>query len=342
LVAEGHAVTILTCGFAGSQAREERDGITIIRIGNNRYAHSFQALMHYLRRMRNTYDAVIEVVNTAPYFGVFFGRRAKRLLFYHQLAEDIWFYETKMPLSLVGRYFLEPVANRLLAQANVPVLTVSDSTRRNLNNYGFRPEKTHVISEGLQMDPLPNLEAIAKYDRPTMLSLGAMRAMKRTRDQLSAFEIAKDSLPDLQLKIAGAADDPYGQAILKSIEASPYRDDIEYLGRVSADGRLALMQRCHVITATSVKEGWGLTVSEAASQGTPAVVYNVDGLRDSVRHGETGLVVTASPAALAAGIVQLLTDRAMYEQLQANGWGWSKNITFDQAYSDFKTVLEAA
>src|ERR1700721_2335703 len=94
LVRDGHEVTWLTCGYSQAKAKEKLDGISIIRIGTNRYLHSFQALIYYMRHMRDKYDIVIEVVNTAPYFSVFFGRRSKRFLFYHQLAREIWFYET--------------------------------------------------------------------------------------------------------------------------------------------------------------------------------------------------------------------------------------------------------
>src|SRR5258708_7570384 len=107
LVADGHQVTLLTCGYPGAPAREFVDGITIIRVGNNRFIHPWQALAYYLRRLRNKYDVVIEVVNTAAYFGVFFGHRAKRFVFYHQLAREIWFHETPAPVSQFGYYLYE-------------------------------------------------------------------------------------------------------------------------------------------------------------------------------------------------------------------------------------------
>ncbi len=92
---------------------------------------------------------------------------------------------------------------------------------------------------------------------------------------------------------------------------------------------------------TSVKEGWGLVVTEAASQGAPAVVYNVDGLRDSVRHGETGLIAKhRSPESLAIRISQLLIYKVKYRKLQKAGWEWSKKISFEQSYVDFKQYVE--
>jgi glycosyltransferase involved in cell wall biosynthesis len=341
LVGDSHEVTVLTCGYDGAADRENLDGIDVIRVGNNRYAHSFQALIYYIRHLRNKYDAVIETANTAPYFAVFFGRRSKRYLLYHQLAREIWFYETKPPLSYVGYYLLEPVATFLLSLSGVSVITVSESTKKDLVRFGFRQDLIHIISEGIKLKPVADLKSIKKFDKPTLLSLGALRAMKRTADQVAAFEMAKASIPDLQLKIAGSSDDPYGKDVLQRIAASQYKEDIEYLGKVSESEKTNLMQRCHLILVTSIKEGWGLIVTEAASQGAPAVVYDVDGLRDSVRDGETGVVNEVKPAALASSVTSTLQNTARYERIRKAAWEWSKEITFDRAYSDFRKVVDS-
>ncbi len=339
-VAEGHEVTLLTCGYSGATTRETIDGVEVIRVGKNRYIHSFKALLHYIRRLRGKFDMIIEVVNTAPYFGVFFGRDTKRILFYHQLAREIWFHETKAPLSHFGFHVMEPVATRMLARAGVPTVTISESTRQDLARFGFRHDHTHVIPQGIQLQPVKNLNDIQKFDRPTILSFGALRAMKRTLDQVIAFELAKKSLPDLQMKIAGSSSDAYGQKVLAYIQNSPFKADIEYLGRVDDATKIYLMQRSHITLQTAIKEGWGLTVTEAASQGTPAVVYDVDGLRDSVRHRETGLVTSPNPEALSKGILTLLVDRQAYRRLQKAAWLWSRELTFDNAYLGFKNILE--
>jgi glycosyltransferase involved in cell wall biosynthesis len=339
LAAEGHDVTLLTCGYPGASSREHHQGVNIIRIGSNRYLHPLQASLLYLRVLRNKFDIVIEEVNAAPYFSVLFGKKAKRFLFYHHLEREVWLTETKPPLSYLGYYLLEPLATRLLGAAKVPLITVSESTKQDMVRYGFAPERTHIISEGIELEPLADLKKVVKYEQPTLLSLGAMRAMKRTLDQVKAFERAKRELPDLQLKIAGSASDAYGKKVLAYIDQSPYKDDIEYLGRISDEQRLELMRRCHAVSLTSVKEGWCLVVTEAASQGTPAVAYDVHGLRDSIRHEESGIITDSNPDALAAGIVSLLQDQKRYDQLRQTGWEWSKQITFDQSYRDLKGAL---
>lgn len=339
----GDDVTVLTCGYGQAPSQEVVDGITFVRVGTSRYLHPFQALAHYLRHMRGKFDVVIEEVQgSAPYFATFFERRAKKFLLYHQLGRLNWLYEVPKPFSYLGYWLMAPAATRIASWSKAPVITVSDSTKQVLARYGFRPEATHIISEGLHFAPLKSLDGIKKFDEPTMLSFGAMRAMKRTIDQIKAFEIAKTAIPGLRMKIAGSSSGPYGKKVLELITNSPYKDDIEYVGRVSHEEKAELMQKSHLITVTSVEEGWGLIVTEANGQGTPAVVYDVSGLRDSVKNGTTGIVTGATPQQLADGITKLLSNKRQYERLRKTAWLWSQEITFEKSFNDMQQIIGAA
>lgn len=337
LVRDGHEVTFIVGGYKGAETKTEIDGYQIIHLGS-RYSLYAKAPRYIKRHFADWADVVIEEVNTIPFLSRFYLKGVKRFIFIHQLAREIWFYQMKRPFSWIG-YVLEPLYLRLLRKD--PVITVSNSTKQDLIRYDFEPSTIAIISEGIQMKPASGLSKLHKFERPTMVSLGAMRAMKRTLDQVKAFEIAKTEMPHLQLKVAGDASDLYGQQVLRAINESPYAGDIEYLGKISSDEKKTLLGRSHVITVTSVKEGWGLIVTEAASQGTPAVVYDVDGLRDSVRHEETGLVVKPDPRLLAEQIVTLLDDPGAYELMRSRAWQWSKEITFDNAYEQFVRELGA-
>jgi len=341
LIQEGHTVTMLTCGYAGASATEDKNGIHIVRVGSSRYLHPIQALFYYVRHFRGQFDVLVEEVNGgAPYFSVLFEKKARRFMVYHQLARVNWLYEVKRPFAYIGYYGLVPLATKLASMSRAPVITVSESTREVLSDYGFQPEHTHIISEGLAIEPLGTLDKTRKFARPTILSLGAMRAMKRTLDHIAAFEVARQQIPELQLKIAGKATGSYGKRVLARIRESKFSDDIEYLGVVSRADKVKLMQRAHLILQTAVEEGWGLTITEAASQGTPAVAYDVAGLRDSIRANVTGLLTEQNPTALGKAISALLHDPVHYNRLREAAWKWSRRITFDQSYKDFKTIVE--
>lgn len=342
-LAEGHNVTLLTAKYPGVKRKEQLpNGLQIIRIGSNRILHSVQALAYYLCFLRGRFGLIIETVNTAPYFSLLFRGRAKGLAFYHQLARKVWFFEAKPPLSYIGFFLIEPASTWLLSRARTPLVTVSESTKQDLSHFGWSTNRTHIISEGICFEPIKTLSEVKKFDNPTVLSLGAFRGMKRTLDQIHAFEIAKQTIPNLQMKIAGDTTGKYGEQVLTAINKSSCRKDIEVLGRVDEQQKKQLMQKSHVITVTSVKEGWGLIVTEAASQGTPAIVYDTDGLRDSVRHHETGLVVSPGPERLAAATVFSLRDKQRYHSMRLAAWKWSKRITFDKSYQDLKQAVEEA
>ncbi len=82
---------------------------------------------------------------------------------------------------------------------------------------------------------------------------------------------------------------------------------VTFLGHVSDEEKRERLGRAHALVATSVREGWGLVVTEAAEAGVAAIGYDVPGLRDSI--GASGGVLTpADPASLAVGLVGLLSS----------------------------------
>lgn len=331
LVRDGHEVIFLVAGFPGGQAEEMCNGFKVIRLGN-RYTVYWHVYRYYKKSLRGWADLVIDEMNTIPFFCKYYVRERNILLAY-QLCREIWFYQMPFPLSLIG-FMLEPVYLWLLRDRCV--ITESESAKRDMLRYGFLAENISIIPIGTAAQPVENLEEITKYPHPTLLSLGSIRAMKRTLDQLRAFEIAKKKIPGLKLAIAGSADGSYGKNVLRRIAESDYAHDIEYLGRVDEEKKAELMRRSHLILVTSVKEGWGLIVTEANGQGTPAAVYDVDGLRDSVKDRETGLISRENrPQGLAQAIADGLCNPKEYARLRRNAWLWSRSLTLEGCYLEF-------
>jgi glycosyltransferase involved in cell wall biosynthesis len=85
-------------------------------------------------------------------------------------------------------------------------------------------------------------------------------------------------------------------------------DGVSLLGHVSYEERQSRLSQAQVLVATTVREGWGLNVSEAAAVGTPTIGYDSPGLRDSIPMSG-GLVVTVSPDALAQAIIDFFQGK---------------------------------
>lgn len=335
LVRDGHEVHFVVGGFAGGTTETTRDGFRITRVGN-RFTLYWLAYRYYKQHLQGWADKIIDEVNTIPFFAPLYAKEPV-VLFVHQLAREIWFYEMFFPLSLIG-YLIEPIYLWMLRKTKT--ITVSESTKQDLIRYGFKKEAIQIISEGIECAPVTSLEAIQKEPVPTMLVFGSLRAMKQPLEVVRAFEIAKKSIPALRLLIAGKAEGAYGKRVLEAARTSLYAKDITYLGKLSQEEKIRLFQRVHLLAVASVREGWGLVVTEANSQGTPAVVYDVPGLRDSVKDGVTGVVCKENtPEGMAREIVGMLEDTGKWEGLRKEGLKWSNEITFEVGYTSFLKQL---
>lgn len=333
LIRDGHNVKMITARYPGSKEHEIKNGLETFRVGN-RYTIYLKAKKLFKAQLQNWPDLVIDEMNTIPFGSAFYAVGARNILLAYQLAREVWFYQMPFPVSLVG-FLGEPLMLRVLARKYPLAITESASTKVDMQKYGFK--NVEIFRVGMELEPLASLPK--KKDLHTILSLGAWRPMKRTLDAVKAFELARDKDISLRLVMAGDTSGAYAKKVLSYIESSRHKTAIEVKGRVSYNEKLTLTRGASLLLVTSVKEGWGLIVTEANSQGTPAVVYDTDGLRDSVQENTTGLLCkNGSPASMSSAILSLLSDKATYETMRKNAWEMSKQFTFETSYQDFLKI----
>ncbi|MEO5498907.1 MAG: glycosyltransferase family 4 protein [Candidatus Saccharimonadales bacterium] len=339
LVRDGHEIVHITAKYQGTTERSTIKGVKIIRVGN-RYSVYLQARKLFLNELAEWPDYVIDEMNTIPFVSGSYSKK-KNVLLSYQLARKVWFYQMPLPLSVIG-YLIEPMYLRWISKYYPLVLTESESTKKDMQRHGFKKSNINIFRVGTHLLPIQQLEH--KEHPSVILSLGALRPMKRTMHAVKAFEVARESNPTLTLVIAGDTNGAYAKKVLEYIRKSPHSKAIHVRGRVSDDERLHLMRSAGMILVTSVKEGWGLIVTEANTQGTPAIVYDVDGLRDSVKHRSTGLICRdGNYAEMGNMINDLVGNNKLYQDLRSNAWSWSKEFTFENSYNDFsKHMLDAS
>lgn len=340
LAQDGHTVHLITARYGHSLSEEIVEGVHIHRIGG-RYSVYIKAHLYFRKKLKNSIDTVIDEMNTLPFFTPIAIREKNltHILLTYQLARKVWFYQMIFPLSLIG-YLLEPLYLYLLKNRYKIIVTESESTKTELTKYGFNSKKIKVFRVGMDLQPIKYLDV--KKSSTTILFFGALRPMKRPLDAIKAFEFARDKIPDLIMQVAGNNSDPYAKKIQKYIEFSRHKDAINIIGSVTLKQKKQLMQEATLLLATSIKEGWGLIVTEANSQGTPAIAYNVSGLNDSVIHDETGKLSSENPRAMAAAIVDLLKNKKEYDKLRKSAYNNSKQFTFTTSYNDFSVIINGA
>ncbi len=290
-IASGHDVTLFCASVEGHPEEEDIDGLHVVRRGG-RFGVYREARRFYEREGRGRFDLVVDEVNTRPFLTPHFVTDVPIVAIVHQVCREIWRYEMPLPVALLGRYWLEP--RWLRAYRDVPVATVSASSKESLELYGLR--NVTVIPEG--HDPLAHRPQLARESAPTLLFVGRLSANKRPDHAIEAFRLVRRTFPEARLWVVGDG------LMRRRLERSA-PPGVTFFGRVDEGTKRELMARAHAVVATSVREGWGLVVTEAAAVGTPTIAYDLPGLRDSVR-ASGGVLVAPNPQSLGARVVDLL------------------------------------
>ena len=210
-------------------------------------------------RRPGPFDLVFDQVNTRPFGAPRWAGRTPVIAIAHQVAREVWEAEVARPVALVGRHMLEPHWLRLYAE--VPTFTVSRSSADSLAAYGLR--RVEVLPQCADL-PSPPACPVPKEETPTFVMCGRLSRSKRPDHAVDAFRLVARQMPEARLWIIGSG--PLEERIARTLPAGA-----ELLGRVPLEDRDRYMGRAHALLMTSVREGWGLVVSEAASVGTRTI-----------------------------------------------------------------------
>ncbi len=289
-VEQGHQVTVFTSKVDG---RSEWDiapgGYQVIRRGSRHGVYP-SARRFWEEEGRGHFDLVVDEVNTRPFGCPRWVSDTPVVAVIHQVAREVWFHETPLPVALMGRFWLEQ--HWLKAYQDVPTVTLSQSSRQSLYQYGLRD--VTVVAPGFHPRP-GSVSCTSRSDEPTFVFVGRLSSNKRPDDALRAFELIRTRVPEARLWVLGVG--PMEERLRRR-----FSENVEFLGHSSEQEKLDRMARAHALLVTSVREGWGLVVTEAASVGTPAIGYDVPGLRDSIA-ASGGLLVHPQPEQLASTVI---------------------------------------
>ena len=330
LCRRGHSVLWFTSRSGDEPATENR-GYEIRRAGSELTCRFHAAA--WLRRNRDSIDVIIDEVNTLPFFSAFIAKD-RVILWMHQLAREVWTAEAPPVIGLIGRL----LERRLLSMyATVPVVTGAASSVRSFTSVGLRGP-VQVVEYAL---PPPFLTPSSPA-RNLLGYVGRIARSKRIDHIVRALAYVKESVPDARLSIVGSGDRREIARLQTLVRRLRLDDSVVMHGRVPEEERDAIMSSFDLLCMASLREGWGLVVSEAARFGVPSVVDPVDGLVDSVVDGQTGVVVRSEePPALAQGIVKVLQNRALRDELGRGAMRYIAPFSEDRFVGKFEEVLLA-
>lgn len=331
-VKKGHTVTWLTSKFNRAKNEEKIDGINIVRRGNFITVLFFAPFFYLFSKTK--FDLVIDEIHGLPFFTPFYVKKPK-IAFIHEVADEIWDYMFPFPVSKIGK-LIEPIYFKVYK--NTKFWTDANSTIDDLVDKGIKRKNCIAINCPVINEPLINISNKEKI--PTFIFVSRVVKMKGIEEVIRAFFYILRELKDANLWIVGDGEKKYENELKETMHSYSIATKVKFFGHVSSRKKLELMKKAHLLLHASIKEGWGLVVIEAASQATPSVVYNVSGLKDSVKNGITGIVLDENNAKeMAKEVVNLIKDKKKYNRLRENALSWSKSLTWEIATKQSETLL---
>lgn len=323
LARRGHEVTLLCGGWPGSPPRVTIDGMEVHRVGT-RQTFALKAHRHYARELRpRGFDFLIEDINKAPLYTPFWGPERPVAVVPHLFGGTV-FQELSVPLASAVWLAERPLG---WLYRGVPFQAISESTADDLARRGIPRESVRVIYCGIdtaRYTPDPAVRA----PTPVFAYLGRLKKYKGVDIVIRAF--AALAHPASLLEIAGSGD--YAEELQRLAASLDLGGRVRFLGRITEEGKLALLRRAWGLAFASPKEGWGITNLEAAACGTPVVASNSPGLRESVRDGETGFLVPHGDVARMAEAMGRLADSPdLVRDLGERGRRFAETFTWDRA-----------
>jgi glycosyltransferase involved in cell wall biosynthesis len=330
--AAGMDVVLVASRPPGAERTASRDGYHVSRPAG-RYSVFPYVGASSLARRRSRPDGTVEVWNGMPFFSPVWARHP-RVVFLHHVHDGMWDLVLPAPLASMGRLIERRLAPALYR--GTPVVTLSASSRRGiLELLGLDPAQVTVVQPGVDERFSPG----GRRDTdPLLVAVGRLVPYKRFDLLIEILVRVKERHPNLRAVIAGEGSERL--TLERLISTHGAEDWLQLPGRIDDEALLELYRRAWALISTSAYEGWGLTISEAAACGTPAVVTPIAGHIDAVQDGVSGMVAEPGPE-MEAAVDTILGNQMVRHRLERGAVKRSQALTWDRTALETLKVLAA-
>ena len=332
--AAGLDVELRTSMVPGAARDVDRYGYHVVRRGG-RYGVFPSAIAHGLRHRRRPEEALVEIWNGMPFFSPLWYRGPK-VVFLHHVHGPMWQMSLPRFRAALGSAIEHRIAPPLYRRTSI--LTLSTSSEEEI------VEKLHLPRKRVSVVP-PGIEPTfhpggSMSTNPSVVAVGRLVPVKQFDKLIEALIAAKAAVPALTATIIGEG---YLRSDLEAQVAAAGADSwLRLPGRVDDAALVDAYQSSWVVASTSLREGWGMTLTEAAACGTPAVATDIAGHRDAVVNGASGLLVDEG-APFVNGLVAVLGNEDLRRALSAGALENAARFTWDAtAVETFRALAAVA
>ena len=232
--------------------------------------------------------------------------------------------------SRIANYFMHRLAKLEgeTAKNATLIVTISKYSLEKIQNYyGVDAAKVRIVPNGV--DP-EEFKPVAETDReggrrrlglgsePCVLFVGSLIPRKGLPFLVEAAKKIVKEHSETKFVIVGEG--PLKSQLLSNLETANLSGNFTFLGNVKEDMLPTLYNCADVLALPSIQEGQGIALLEAQASARPVVAFDVGGVNEAVRNGETGLLVKrGSSEELADALLKLLSDKVLREKMGASG-----------------------
>jgi glycosyltransferase involved in cell wall biosynthesis len=318
--AAGLDITFRTSAVPDAPAALTRDGYRVLR-QSGRYAVFPGAAWEGIRMGHRPGDALVEIWNGMPFLSPIW-YRGPRMVFLHHVHAEMWGMVLPPTLARLGNLVEQRIAPRFYRSSRI--VTLSESSRDEIMELlGLRADRVTVAPPGVDERYTPGGQ---RSPSPLVVAVGRLVPVKRFDALIRSLVTLKADFPDLQAVIIGEG---YERAALEALRDELGATEwIDMPGRVDDAGLVAWYRQAWVVASSSAREGWGMTLTEAAACGTPAVATAIAGHADAVLDGESGLLVEKLDD-LAGALSRVLGDDVLRSRLSKGALARARWFTWD-------------
>jgi glycosyltransferase involved in cell wall biosynthesis len=252
-------------------------------------------------------DGLVEIWNGMPFLSPLWAR-CPRVVFLHHVHAEMWKMVLPKGMAEAGYLFERRVAPPIYRRSRI--ITLSSSSKAEIVELLRLPDSNiSIVPPGVEprFSPGPS-----RSETPLVVAVGRLVPVKRFELLIEALVKLKPRHPELRAVIAGEG---YERPMLESLIRSKRAEDwISLPGFVDDAALIDLYRQAWVLASSSLREGWGMTVTEAGACGTPAVVSRIGGHEDAVVDGESGILFDTTDG-MAEALDSVLVDDVLRKRL---------------------------
>ncbi len=321
-MAKRHEITVLTGAYPHAAKEVMIDGVKYVRlgIGNNVWQSLFSFSFNvFWYRNYERYDLIVkDLLPVCPVYTPFLRTKIPVIASIQNME---YCFLKAYKLAGILPWMNHEVSIRLYKNYLLTAYSMYDLLKRKTT----KDAKITVIPYGVEDE----LFGAVSSERNYILYLGRFDIFQKGLEMLlQAFKIVSTKFHQVELVFAGGGrDEARLRAMVKDLSLT---QKVTFVGRVNGEKKRDLLGNCLMVCMPSRFESWGIVAIEAGAVGKPVIGTKIHGLIDSIRDGETGILVPpARPDLLAEKMIYLIENEDERVRLGRNGKLWAKNFNWD-------------